>query len=530
MRQRIWTTVTLALLLAAGCGGGKEEQSDQQPVAGPQEQNTDTKGSTDSRGKSAGAAAQQGAMQSDGEAPEGGETIDTRIGKLSFTHDFANGYPTEETVEKLFDAMDFQRATQAYLWAIPLVSFAQWQHEHEKVFEARSGDIVYYPDYVSKLGLLTANATTPYALSFIRLDETGPIVVEMPEAEVRGAMHSMWQIAITPMIEPGKYVFHAPGTKAPQVPDGYKVYESPTNSVFFGIRLMSKDEDVRRDALAKIEIYPLAKEGSPSDTKVIEAGDKHWEGWQPRGLAYFERLADIMGREPVDERDRFFHAMLKPLGIEKGKPFEPDARQKEILTEAALVGEAMAKANDFENPRLKQSIYKEGSHWEIATVSPPDQRWEHYDALDGRAAWFYEAVTNDPAMQSKTPGKDQIYLAAYKDSDGNWLDGAKQYKLHVLPDAPAAEFWSTTVYDVSTRTLIDNEQRQADRSSRMDLIKNDDGSFDIYYGPTPPPGKEKNWIPTVPGRAWFTYFRFYSPTEAYFDRSWVLPDIEKASW
>jgi len=520
----------LALLLASGCGGGKQERVEQQTAADQQEEAATTQPSAESSAEITDEATEQSAMQGDTAAPEGGETLDTRIGKLSFTHDFANGYPTKETVEKLFDEMDFQRATQAYLWAIPLVSFAQWQHEHENVFKAKSGDIVYYPDYVSKLGLLTANATTPYALSFIRLDETGPIVVEMPETEVRGAMHSMWQVAIAPMTEPGKYVFYAPGTQAPKVPDGYKAFESPTNSVFFGIRLMSKDEGERRDALSKIEIYPLAKEGTAEDTKVIEAGDKHWEGWQPRGIVYFERLADILSREPVAERDRFFHAMLKPLGIEKGKPFNPDARQKEILTEAALVGEAMAKANDFENPRLEQAIYKEGSHWEIATVSPPDQRWENYDALDGRAAWFYEAVTNDPAMQSKTPGKDQIYLAAYKDTDGDWLDGAKQYKLHILPDAPAAEFWSTTVYDVSTRALIDNEQRVADKSSRMDLIKNNDGSFDIYYGPTPPPGKDKNWIPTVPGRAWFTYFRFYSPTEAYFDQSWVLPDIEKASW
>ena len=64
----------------------------------------------------------------------------------------------------------------------------------------------------------------------------------------------------------------------------------------------------------------------------------------------------------------------------------------------------------------------------------------------------------------------------------------------------------------------------------MDLLKNDDGSVDVYFGPKPPPGKTQNWIPTVPGRAWFCYFRFYSPTKAYFDRSWVLPDIQKSNW
>lgn len=455
------------------------------------------------------------------------EKIAMRIGELEFTHDFINGYPTDATVAKLFDELDFQRACQTYLWAIPIVAFAQWQYANETTQEAKFGDILYYSDYFSKLGLLTANATTPYALAFINLAETGPIVIEMPEAEVRGATHNMWQIAIAPMTEPGKYLFYPPGTSAPEAPADFKVFEATTRNIFVGVRLMSTDEKARREALSEIKIYKFADRANPAAARVVEV-KKRWEGWHPRGLAYFERLADILDREVVDERDRFFHAMLKPLGIEKGKPFKPDERQKKILTEATLVGEAMAKANDFSNTRLEQSHYYKGSHWEIATASPPDQRWENYDALDGRAAWFYEAVTNDPAMQSKKPGQGQIYLAAYKDSDGDWLDGSRSYVLHVPPKAPAAAFWSTTVYDVSTRCLIDNQQQIGDRSSRMDLLVSQDGSVDIYFGPNAPPGKEKNWIPTVPGRAWFNYFRFYSPTEPYFDRNWVLPDIKKA--
>ncbi|ODR96590.1 hypothetical protein AUC70_15140 [Methyloceanibacter stevinii] len=378
------------------------------------------------------------------------ETIDTRVGPLTFTHDFENGYPSKETQQKLFDEMDFQRATQAYIWAIPIVSFAQWQKAHEETFGASSGDIVLYRDTQDKYGLLTANTTTPYALSFINLEETGPIVIDMPDADVRGATHSMWQIGITQMTEPGRYVFYAPGTEAPKV-EGAKVFETPTNSIFFGIRLLAKDKDQQAKDLAGIQIYPLSEIDDEHETKVTEVNHKKWQGWQPRGIGYFEVLADILGREPVAERDRFFMAMLKPLGLEKGKPFAPDERQKKILTEAVLVGEAMAKANDFFNPRLEQSHYADGSAWEIATTSPVDQRWENYDALDGRAAWFYEAVTNDTAMQSKTPGQGQIYLGTYRDSDGEWLDGGENYTLTVPADVPAAEFWSLTVYDVSTR-------------------------------------------------------------------------------
>jgi hypothetical protein len=339
---------------------------------------------------------------------------------------------------------------------------------------------------------------------------------------------NMWQIEFSYINGAGKYLVHAPGTKAPAV-EGYKIVEATTNNFMFGLRLMSPDAAVRDKLLDTIKVYPYKDRANPRPTKVLRKGGERLKGTtvQPRGLTYFERLADILNREVVDERDRFFHAMLQPLGIEKGKAFNPTESQKKILTEAALVGEAMAKANDFYNPRIKASIYREGSAWEIATTSPANQRWENFDALDGRAAWFYEALTNGPAMNSQKPGWGQKYLASYLDSDKDWLDGARSYKLHVPADVPAAAFWSLTVYDVSSRCPIDNKTKQADRSSRMELLKNSDGSIDLYFGPEAPNGKEKNWVQTVKGKSWFPYFRLYSPTERFFDQSWILPDIEK---
>ena len=444
------------------------------------------------------------------------ETIKTRIGDLSFTHDFANGYPTDATVKKLFDEMDFQRAVQAYIWSIPIVSMAQWQYAHNQQLGARNGQIMFVESYDDKVGGLTYNATTPYAIPFIDLAD-GPWVVVMPEGEVRGAAHDMWQIGITKMTEPGKYLFVGPGQDVPESAnnEGYRIFQSPTMTVMLGIRLMSKDRDVRMSILKKIAIYPYAERKSPRPRGYITPNGKPWLAAQPRGMAYWERLADAINREPVFERDRFFMAMLKPLGIEKGKPFQPNWRQERILIEAALVGESMAKANDFAK-RMEDAHYVDGSHWEFATVSPPDQRREHYDALDGRAAWFYEAVTNDPAMHGQKSGKGQVYLAAYKDKDGDWLDGGTNYVLNVPADAPAEAFWSITLYDVDTRCIIRNAQKIADRSSRMDLFVNKDGSVTIYTGPEKPEGeKGKNWIPTVPGKAWFPYFRLYSPKKAF---------------
>ena len=460
-------------------------------------------------------------------SPIQAETLKTPIGSLEFTHDFANGYPTDATVKKLYDARDFQRACQAYLWAIPIVSMAQWQHEHMATLGAENGQIVFIESYRDRVGGLTYNATTPYVLPFIDMSD-GPFVAVLPEGEVRGSAHDMWQIAITQLTEPGKYLFVGPGQEVPKdaKAEGYKVAKSPTNSLLLGIRLMATERDERMKQLGQIEIYPYAERKNPRPRGYITPNGKAWLAAQPRGLTYWKRLADVINREPIFERDRFFMAMLKPLGIEKGKPFKPTKRQKLILTQATLVGEAMAKANDFAK-RMKEAHYMDGLHWHFATVANPDQRAEYYDQLDERAAWLYEAVTNDPAMHGQKTGKGQIYLGTYKDKDGDWLDGGKNYVLHVPPDVPAEVFWSITLYDVDTRCLLQNKQEIADRSSRMDLIKNKDGSVDIYMGPDAPKGKEKNWIPTVAGKAWFPYFRLYSPKQAFMDRSWVLPDIER---
>jgi hypothetical protein len=93
------------------------------------------------------------------------QKIDTRIGTLEFTHDFANGYPTDATIEKLYDERDFQRACQAYLWSLPAVSFTSWQRGITKGLGAKNGQIVAILSLEARRGILTANATTPYYLA-----------------------------------------------------------------------------------------------------------------------------------------------------------------------------------------------------------------------------------------------------------------------------------------------------------------------------------------------------------------------------
>ncbi len=367
---------------------------------------------------------------------------------------------------------------------------------------------------------------------FANLMRTGPLVFELQPGLNASGVGTFWQRGIVDIgamgpdqCKGGKYLILPPGSDMPDV-EGYFMVRMPTQNIFLGVR--SLDPDLKKGIvwIRSLQLYPYAERANLPKTKFIDAGSRKWSHMQPRGMAYWERLANIINNEVVQEHDRIMMAMLKPLGIEKGKPFNPNERQKKILTEAALVGEAMAKATTYEK-RFDDVLYRPETHWKYVMFWHWTHETEYYHQIDEMAAYTYEAVATNKAMSTQKPGIGQAYLGAYKDSEGNWLDGSKNYQLHIPPNPPAKQFWSVTLYDVDTRCLIRNKQQIADRSSRMDLLTNKDGSVDLYFGPRAPVGKEKNWIPTVPGKGWFTYLRLYAPTEPYFERSWQLPDIEK---
>ncbi|WP_312168691.1 DUF1254 domain-containing protein [Microbacterium sp.] len=462
-------------------------------------------------------------------------TIDLpgRLFDLEMDHDL----PARSSIPTVFDELDYQLACQVYLWALPLVSYAQWKTQHYDVFGATSSDLVRYLSYRDRLGLITANATTPYILNFFDLSETGPLVIELPAGPTAGGVSDFWQREVGAMGEMGpdrgeggKYVILAPGVAEPSdLGDDHRVLRSSGVNIMFGFRTLDPDP-ARADALVHaVRIYPYSDRADPAPTRIVSPDGRAWTGDQPWGLDYFTRLHAIYQTEVVDERDRFHLAMLRQLGIEKGKPFAPDQRLTRILEQGAAAGELMAQANTFAK-RFEQGSYWPDRAWEQAIVLDNSaQRGEGYDELLERASWFYEAVSFSEAMKSTTPGAGQAYLGAYTDAVGEWLDGGRSYTLHVPADVPAKLFWSATVYDVTTRCLIDTPQQRGDRGSRdPDLTINDDGSVDLHFGPEEPASGPSNWVQTIPGTHWFSYFRLYGPLEPYFDRSWKLGDIVAA--
>ncbi len=463
--------------------------------------------------------------------------VSTRMGNLEFTEGgYAGGFPTAETSDKLHDELDFQRATQAYLWAMPIVSYARWLDAHENVFNASEGEILTYKTAKSKQGILTCNVTTPYAISFANLKNTGPLVFKVPKGPSSGIINDMWQrgtwdfgLAGPDRGKGAQFIILAPGMEVPKGLDEskYTVVRNTTNTVYFGIRALQPDAAAADAFLAKFEIYPYSERNNAPKTKIREvSSDISWGGWQPHGMAYWDAFKKILDREVVAERDRLMLSMLDSLGLKKGEAFNPNERQKRILKEAAVVGYAMGKAISFDK-RFDNLVPYKGTHFENVMAVTYDDRDKYIDQMYRRAAWTTEAVTRGKAYEDKMVGAGQQYLSAYKDADGNLLEGSKHYTYTMPANPPAKIFWSVVVYDVNTRTPIFNDAESAVASSRSGVKANDDGSVTLHFSPTKPDGvTDENWIQTNSGESWFPYIRFYGPTESYFDQSFPLQDVE----
>ena len=259
------------------------------------------------------------------------QTVETRSGKL----DFELGVPTKETVTKLYDEMDYQRACQLYLWSLPLVSFANMQVSLEGTAGALPGDLAIYLGNEQSI-FFTPNATTPYIVGYLDLAKTGPVVMDIPAGAIAGSTLDAWQRPLSDLGltgpdqgKGGKYVLVGPGQEAP-VAEGAFVLRSPTFGIVLFYRALDPDPAKAAAISSGVRVYPWADRANPPATRFLTPDpDKITKFLMPpRGLQYWERLWAVIQREPVEDRDRFFMAMLKPLGIEKGKAFQPDERDE----------------------------------------------------------------------------------------------------------------------------------------------------------------------------------------------------------
>lgn len=448
--------------------------------------------------------------------------------------EMVNGVPSSNSSEQLYAAMDYYGAVQTYLWAMPAMGLKGWENGNIDMGADPSldGQISLYRGYDGAAGILTPNTEVTYVISFVDTNVHGPAVWEIPAGLTAGYVGDQWQ---RPILDTGvtgpdqgkgvKLLILGPGQTEPKHDGTYTVIKSPTNVVWLGTRNMSPAGPEHERINAEFDSYPYERLDLMGRKKLRKNNDV-FKQYQPHGMKFWNNLNQIVQREVMAERDIFFYAMMKNIGIEKGKAFTPSLAQVELLEEAERVGYLMSVNNSFKK-RIEGAHYYETKRWYVALINTPDQIQASHGELFERASWFHEAIGSTRAMKLDGPGPGSTYLGQYEDADGHGFDGANTYKLIVPANVPAGQFWALTIYDSDSRTLIRNEQRSAEVNSLNDIVQNTDGTTTLYIGPSAPEGMERNWVQTSAGQTWFTYFRLYNPEMPYFDKSWQLNDIEQ---
>jgi hypothetical protein len=430
-------------------------------------------------------------------------------------------------------------AVQAVIWGMPAVNF-------ELMYDAMVGikgdfnQIVYWsrpPQWRNQT--LTPNPDTIYLMPFINTASAGPMVLEIPPARggsIVGTIMDAWQCALEDVGpagadkgKGGKYLILPPGYSG-SIPPGYIVLRSDTNAGYALLRSNLKshsDADIATSVAygKRIRLYPLSRATNPAQTTFIDASTVLYDSAIPYDARYFAALSRFIARESWLARDRVMIEQLQSIGIAKGKTFDPDAHM------LALLGDAATQAHDYIESLYEAGFatpFYPGTHWglPVSQIVLTGQSNLYADPnaypLDGRAVYFSIAF-----FSTKHLGQGQFYLLSIRSKSGQFFDGAQNYRLHVPANVPVTLYWSVTAYNRATHTLI-RDVPWASRASNSGVQKNDDGSVDVYFGPTAPPGKQSNWVPTKAGQSWEALFRAYGPTKAFFDKAWQLPDITLA--
>jgi hypothetical protein len=500
------------------------------------------------------------------------DRVESRIGSLEFN----DGYPTGETAAKIRDELDYLHGVEAFMNSIQGVSTYAIR---KGLMDAGVNDndfIIYTGLMDSKSLFLTANADTVYYMSVIDLSN-GPVIFESPP-EALGVIDDMWFRWITDFGLPGadrgeggKYLLVGPGYDGPLPEGGFVIRKSrTTRALVLGRSFLTDNDPAPTVAVIKksIKVYPYTPGGAgtsigsfltgkapslvqlqkPVSPRWVEGTGRAMNTIPPNDFGHFEMLNQLVQMEPAEALDPEIAGQFAAIGIVKGKKFEPDARMRKILENAVAVGNAASRTLGMgAHPDDHFRYYDESSAWwnflfvgGYEFLNPPPmitgkgiKPFPNSGArkLHSRTSMFYTATGITPSMCMRLTGVGSQYLLANLDKESKPFDGSKTYKVVLPKDIPAARFWSFTVYDNQTRSMLQTPQRYPRAGSQSypspAAAPNADDSTTIYFSPKRPEGiAEGNWIKTDPAKGWFVILRLYSPLQTFFDKSWRPGEIE----
>lgn len=446
----------------------------------------------------------------------------------------------DKEAKALVDELYYQRAVHAYITMLPALNVIGMRDGSREAFGSGYNVLPIWKERMdSRTWVPTPNADVIYSISYLDLKETGPLVVAAPP-NVIGMFTDFFQRTLTDVgaVGPdrargGLYLLLPPGYDG-EVPKGYFAFTSRTYNVLLFFRtIMKKGKDGPDPAPAvalaeRTRIYPLYT--VEKDVKPMEfpnGSGKNVNMMYPTDNTYWTKLKEFVEYEPVAAIDPELRGVLASIGIEKGHPFKPTDRQKELLKKAVETAPKMILAQrQLGRPDGRNKYYKDRQYENTWAGATAEWLQESYLDVNQRSAYFQIAFSSAPAMVMRTIDAGSKYPFTVRDSKGEFLSGSNNYKLHLPPNPPEALFWAVTAYNITDGTMTAAEQRLPSINAYNEVAKNADGSIDLYFGPKLPPNAPKsNWIQTVPGRAFLAALRLYGTEVEFFDQTWRPDDV-----
>lgn len=452
-----------------------------------------------------------------------------------------NWLPREEA-ESLRGELVYQRAIHAYMTMQSALNVIGMRDGSEAEFGRGYQVLPIWKDRMdSRTWVPTPNADVIYAMSYLDLKETGPLVVDAPP-NVIGMFTDFFQRTITDVgaIGPdrargGLYLLLPPGYDG-HVPNGYYSFTSSTYNVFLFFRTVMGQGDGKPDPAAGVavaertRVFPLwTEEKAVRPMEFPNASGLRIDMMYPTDFAYWTKLKEFIDYEPVSAIDPELRGILASIGIIKGQPFEPADWMRTQLERAVHDAPRMILALAQLGRDDQRNYYYDDRRWQVAWAGGTAE-WmqESYLDINTRARFFQYAYSSAPAMNIHSTGAGSKYPFTYHDADGDYLEGSNTYRLHLPPDPPAALFWATTAYNITDGTMPETDQLLPSTNGYYDIPKNDDGSIDIWFGPQQPDGvADAAFIKTVPGRHFIVAFRLYGTEVAFYDQTWRPDDLVK---